>query len=72
MTELLVLELKPTDDYTKWLARCAYCRIEWFETTHDLWNVAAVSCPFCNVMQGINTKDFHGDQGVDPDNWWDC
>ena len=59
------LILIATDVYTEWVARCPVCKGEgWRETTHSLWNVAAVPCPWCGTMLAVEDQDFHGDSNA--------
>lgn len=56
----------PTTDYTVHQATCPLCLTTWSETTHELWNVVAVTCPNCHHVLAVGLDDFHGDSNYTP------
>lgn len=61
MADLSAVILIATPDYGVWEARCPLCRGGWQETTHDLYNVVSLPCPYCSETLAVEDGDFHGD-----------
>lgn len=63
---IATLMIMPTADYRIHEVMCTYCESRWLETTHELWNVVALTCPECGQMSAVRDTgdaktDFHGD-----------
>lgn len=56
--------VSPTEDYTVWRLECPDCGFAWFETTHELWGVTALTCPECGNMAALPEADHHGDSNA--------
>lgn len=61
MKTFRLVSMFPTEKFAWWQLVCPVCDYSWEESTHDLWNVAALMCPGCRVYLGVGDCDFHGD-----------
>ena len=55
--------------YALWTLTCPMCLNEWEESTHELWNVCALTCPGCLGFLVLHIDEFHGDSNYTGENY---